>query len=128
MDLHHLPVIDWETGTKLAGNKRELAEDLLTLFVRDLQAEIVAINQSNRDKNYKVLQKQIHKLHGAICYCGLPRLKRVIEQLETNLKNNIMDHLPSHLDQLEKEIKQLLETYPPHSSHPRVNKDESLKK
>ena len=26
MELHHLPVIDWELGTKLAGNKKELAK------------------------------------------------------------------------------------------------------
>lgn len=116
MDLRYHPVIDWEMGTKLAGNKRDLAEDLISLFVRDLSNEILTIKQSTNQQNYQLLQKQVHKLHGALCYCGLPRLKHVVEQLETNLKNNIMTDLPSHLAQLETEAKLVLETYAANSA------------
>ena len=109
MDLNHLPVIDWELAIKLAGNKKELAEDILNLLIKTLPDDTIAIKHFSKAQNYAELLKRVHKLHGALCYCGLPRLKTVIAHLETQLKNNIMDSLPSLLDQLDVEISLLLE-------------------
>lgn len=109
MELNHLPIIDWDLSTKLAGNKREFAEEMLGLFVKDSHGEISTIKQLYLEQNYAELSRRVHRLHGALCYCGLPRLKRVVKQLETALRNNIMVSLPSHLNQLESEINLLLE-------------------
>lgn len=38
MDLADLPIIDREMGLKLAGNKEDLAQDLLDFFIRTQQA------------------------------------------------------------------------------------------
>ena len=111
MELDHLSVIDWELGIKLAGNKRDLAEEILNMLIKNLPDDMSAITQLYHDKNYLGLLQRVHKLHGAICYCGLPRLKTVLSHLETDLKSHIMDSLPSLHDQLHAEVNLLLEHY-----------------
>ncbi len=111
MELNNLPVIDWQQATKVAGNKKELANELLTHLVKNLPADMARIHQLHQEQNYPELLRQVHKLHGALCYCGLPRLKTVTARLETELKSNIMDNLLILLDQFYTEINLLLEQY-----------------
>lgn len=108
--LEGMPVIDWEDGIRLAGHKKELARDILQLLVRDLPKELALIHNLYHDKNYTELAKTVHKLHGAVCYTGTPRLKTVLAALETHLKTHIMDGSSSFLvDQLDTEVSLLLE-------------------
>lgn len=107
--LEDMPVIDWEEGIRLAGHKKELARDIINMLARDLPHELASIHKQHREKNYQELLKTVHKLHGAVCYTGTPRLKRVLVSLETQLKTNIMDGSPSLLDQLDTEVNRLLE-------------------
>lgn len=111
MELAHLPVIDWSLGTKLAGNKKDLAEDMLSLLIHGLNNEMTLIKQNYQNKNYQQLLQKVHKLHGAACYCGVPRLKSVIASIESDLKNNIMINLPSRFKQLDQEVSLLLKHY-----------------
>lgn len=114
MDLNHLPIIDWELGKKLAGNKKEVAEELLGLLVDTLPEELSAIKRLYQAQNYSLLLQRVHKLHGALCYCGVPRLKRITSFLEIELKNNIISSLPALLDQFEVEVDLLLKNNPTH--------------
>ena len=111
MNLGNLPIFDWEQAVKLAGNKQDLAKDMLALLMQGLPRDISAIHQSYQDKNYQEMLKAVHKLHGALCYCGLPRLKTLISNLETELKSNIMDSLPPLIQSLDNEVCLLLERY-----------------
>ncbi len=104
----NLPVIDWQLGMKLVGNKRELAEEMLNLLTASLEDEVNLIKQSNNNHNYEEAQRRLHKLHGAVCYCGTPRLKKAIAALETAFKQSKMDDIPTLLDQLELESDLLL--------------------
>jgi len=110
--LHHLPIIDWKLSMKLAGNKQEIAEEILHQFIKSLPSSLATLKQLHKTTDYIELQKQVHKLHGALCYCGTPRLKILITHLETTLKNNIIDSLPSLLDQLDTEVNLLLQHHP----------------
>lgn len=100
----HLPVIDWELSLKLANNNRELAKDMLKLIAERLPDDLAQINTIHNEQNIPQLIHHIHKLHGALCYCGLPRIKFLVTQLETDLKNNIMENSPPLLDQLNSEV------------------------
>jgi two-component system sensor histidine kinase BarA len=111
MELDQLPVIDWEQAVKLAGGNRALAEEMLNLLTRSLPCDLISIKQHFEDQNYPEMLRRVHKLHGALCYCGLPRLKSVVAHLETALKSNIMDNLPSLLKQFDTEANSLLERY-----------------
>jgi two-component system, NarL family, sensor histidine kinase BarA len=111
MDLAHHPIIDWDQSIKLAGNHKELAEEMLDLLIKSLSEDIARIKRVYKEQNYIELLRQVHKLHGALCYCGLPRIKTLVARLETELKNNIMDSLSALLDQLDAEVNLLLEQY-----------------
>lgn len=105
-----LPVIDWKLGASLLGNKEDAAKEILSFFVKGLPAEIANIQKLQKENNQHLLRASIHKLHGAICYCGTPRLKIIVASLETELRNNIMVS-SSLFDQLYKEVNLLLEHY-----------------
>jgi two-component system sensor histidine kinase BarA len=111
MNLEHLPIIDWDLGIKLAGNQKNLAEDLMAMLVKDLQSELTAINQLYADNNLVDLRKRVHKLHGGICYCGVPRLKTIISALDNDLKNNVTINLAMQMQQLNTEINNVLTNF-----------------
>jgi two-component system sensor histidine kinase BarA len=110
-DLENLLFIDWELGKKLAGNKIDLAEDLLEMLVKSLPDDLAQIKTLYNKQDYSELLKAVHKLHGAFSYCGTPRLKIVAAHLESNLKNNIINDLSTLLNQLDFEVSNLLERY-----------------
>lgn len=116
MELTHLPLIDWTLGIKLAGNQRDLAEDMLAMLLKDLHGAVASIKERHKMRDDKKMQQEIHKLRGAVSYCGLPRLKSILEHLETKLKTHIMDDLPSLLDLLDTEVALLLEHHSPFSN------------
>ncbi len=107
-DFEDLPVIDWQLGMKLAGHKKELAEEMLNLLTENLIQEVHLIKQSNESQDYSEAQRRLHKLHGAVCYCGTPRLKKAIAALETAFKQSRMDVVPALLAQFELECDLLL--------------------
>lgn len=115
MNLNTLPVIDWELAIQVAGQQKDLATQLLTHLTKHLPNDVTAIQSAYQAQNYPEMLRLVHKLHGALCYCGTPRLKTVVACLETNLKNNIMESLPLLIDTLMTEVNLLLEHSPlPH--------------
>lgn len=100
----HLPVIDWELSLKLANNNHDLANDMLSLIYQRLPADIAQIKAFYHEQNTHQFIHHVHKLHGALCYCGLPRLKFLIAHLESDLKNHIMDSSLPLLSQLDIEV------------------------
>ncbi len=118
MELDHLEVIDWDLALRLAGNKEDLAQDMLNLVIKSLPAELALIQSHHAAQNFPLLIHHIHKLHGALCYTGLPRLKMLLERLESDLKNHIMDSSSSLLHQLDCEIRFILERFTLHTNRP----------
>lgn len=78
--------INWQMCVELANQNTEMASDLLKMFVADLPEISKAIQENFSLQNFTRLQSQVHKLHGASCYCGVPHLKNAAKQLETALK------------------------------------------
>lgn len=112
------PIIDWELGTKLAGNSREAAEEMLALLVKSLVNDLPEIKQAFTEKKNDKLARQIHRLHGALCYCGTPRLKAVTQQLETAIKQGKPTEINELFNQFESETLQLLATCNANTSNP----------
>ena len=100
-------MVDWELGIKLAGNKPDLAKDILCILSKTIQSDIDQIIAAQ--DNPAVLLQLIHKLHGAISYCGIPRLKSLLADFETDLKKGQIEKIDSYLADLEIEVGQLLE-------------------
>lgn len=110
--------IDWQQCLTLANNNAEIANDLLTLFIADLPSVIANMTKSFTSEDFHTLKDQAHRLHGATCYCGVPRLKTAVQNLEKHLKNDESKKLPFNnikikvlFDKLLEEISSVEKTY-----------------
>lgn len=110
-----MPIIDWDEAIRIAGHQKDLARDILSMLARELPRELESIHALYKAKKFPDMLRSVHKLHGAVCYAGTPRLKSVLSTLETNLKTNIMDDSSSLLVQLDIEVGQLLEHLSEHN-------------
>ena len=111
MKLNNLPIIDWNLAIKLAGNKQAFAEEILDILVKNLPNDVAKLKELLGKENYLELWRHLHKLHGALCYCGLPRLKSIVWNLEIELKSDKTQGLPALIDELETETAILLDYY-----------------
>lgn len=88
-----LPVIDWNLCVKLANNKISVAHEILLLVTQQLPNDLETIKQAQTKEDYAELLRCVHKLHGALCYCGMPRLKNAVAHLENALKEKNLDKI-----------------------------------
>lgn len=114
----HYDAIDWQQCLTLANNNAEIANDLMTLFIADLPVVIKTMKKLLANEDYHGLKDQAHRLHGATCYCGVPRLKTAVQNLEKHLKNDESKKLPFNnikikvlFDKLLDEISSVQATY-----------------
>lgn len=109
--LNNLPILDRQEGLRLAGQNQALADDILNLFINELDAETQLFHRLLAENNLTELQRCLHKLHGACCYTGTPRLKACLYHLETVLKTKQAANLASLLTQLSSEASALITEY-----------------
>lgn len=100
------PIFDLSLSLANANQRFELAAELLDLLIAGLPEDQKAINEAATD--YPTLKRAVHKLHGAVRYCGVPRLTRAIEKLETALKQEDLPQVPLLLNLLNGEITALI--------------------
>jgi len=81
-------MIDWDLCVELAAGKEHVAQEILQAFMKELPATKQSIQQSYANKDYTDLKNQLHRLHGACCYCGVPQLKQATKEFEALLKND----------------------------------------
>lgn len=106
--LNTLPIIDQDLQRKLLGDTKDTIPDILDLLIDSLPHDVAAIKAALETKSHEQMLALVHRLHGAVCYSPTPRLKLVLSLLETQLRNNIIDELPSLLELLEKETKEVI--------------------
>lgn len=78
--------IDWSLALKRAGNKEDLAKDMLAGLIKSLPETQQHIDDAIYCQDIEQVKTLIHKLNGACCYCGVPNLGNIVHQLETQLK------------------------------------------
>ena len=102
------PTFDWNECLRLSNNKESLAKDLLDMLEKELPSYQVGLKKEIQANNLEKLGQQVHKLHGACCYTGVPRLKQLTEQLESQIKSHKKDQLVSLVQQIDQEINAVL--------------------
>lgn len=80
------PSIDWQLSLSLANNSEDLAAELLQLFMDDLPSIKENIKVAYSSHHYDNFYHNVHKLHGSCCYCGVPKLKEAVFELEKIIK------------------------------------------
>lgn len=103
--------IDWNLCVELANGKRDLAQELLEMLIKDLPSVKASITSLFTTNNLEELENRVHKLKGAACYVGVPNVKQIATDLETALKQNDASKIPLLTNQLENAIDQVLDHY-----------------
>ena len=79
-------LVDWPLALERASGKCSLMKEMLQMLIASITPTRTALQQALATQDPTQVLQQIHKLHGACCYTGVPRLKNLAELLETQLK------------------------------------------
>ncbi|WP_333608183.1 two-component sensor histidine kinase BarA [Arsukibacterium sp.] len=115
--LQQHPLIDWPLALQRAGGKTSLANDMLFMLINSLPEAQQLIQRAIDANDAPALLQHIHKVHGACCYTGVPRLKSLAETLETQLKNQcLLSDIAPELSELDDLLVLLQQLAPPAES------------
>lgn len=82
------PVYDWKLALERAGNRKELAIEMLAMLKDSLPATRKAAEQALEGEiESDELRAVIHKFHGGCAYTGASALQKLANQIETALGN-----------------------------------------
>lgn len=109
--IDHQSSIDWNLSVKLANNNKVLAKELLEMFMAELPKASGKIHEAYEGNNMNELQTQVHKLHGAACYCGVTKLKDILARMEFTIKERLYDQFSDSLIQFDEEVNSILTAY-----------------
>ncbi len=90
------PVMDLKSITQAMGGDNALAKEVLSMFMAELPSFQKQIEEAFTKKDLVALKHHIHKLHGALCYSGLPHLKAVVSTFEKQLINQMGNYDESY--------------------------------
>lgn len=88
--------------------KNDLESEILPLLIKMLPRELNNLKSAYDNHEYEELSRLIHKLRGALCYCDAPDLRQAAAHLETSLKRNNLNDVPTLFKKVETEIDLLL--------------------
>lgn len=83
--------IDWSLALYRANQNQEAAREVFDGFIEQLPNLTEEIRLYWQQKDWDTTQTLLHKLHGACCYTGVPKLRELCDQLETALKQHQFD-------------------------------------
>lgn len=100
--------IDWAMCLQKVSGNQTIAEEFLNSFVQELHTNRIQLNELFHNNDMKGLEDIVHKLHGACCFCGVPRLqthvvhfeKLVKESKQTNELNHAFAELIQSIDDI----------------------------
>lgn len=104
-----LEVVDWELAKRLAGGRLKLAKELFEKLTISLPTEKARINENFLNQDWDSLRNNVHKLHGACCYCGVPQLKECVQKLENAVSTYNPDLIRTHLENFNLAVEAVLE-------------------
>lgn len=110
--------INWEHSLKQVGGRASLAEELITMFVKELPDMQNSINKAYQTKHFQALSDVLHKLDGGSSYAGVPVLKSIIVELSKAIKLNQQTDLENLMTKLNAEIDAILVCAKTGSYHP----------
>ncbi|ODP95747.1 two-component sensor histidine kinase BarA [Salinivibrio kushneri] len=79
--------LDWQRALHQAAGKTDLAKEMLAMLLASFESVNEAVEQALAGElETDPLWHAIHKLHGSCAYSGVPQLKSLCHELETQLK------------------------------------------
>lgn len=111
--LHHLlsvinqskmTAIDWAICLKRVSGNKEFAVEFLARFIEELEKNRTEFLMLKDIEDIAAIERTVHKLHGACCFCGVPQLQTNAAQLEVLAKE------AQHFGQIEDAFNQLIQS------------------
>lgn len=108
--------IDWPLCVaKLSGNI-PLATEFLAEFVKELHKNRIQLKTIFATNDCEALEKIVHQMHGACCFCGVSALQKQAARLEQRLRNakttsEVERDFLSLLEEIEAVITEYAESY-----------------
>lgn len=81
--------LDWAAALQHSANKSDLARDLLQMLLAFLPQVTQAVQEVLKGRGEDEILNIIHKLHGSCSYSGVPRLKRLCQYIEQQLRQQV---------------------------------------
>jgi two-component system sensor histidine kinase BarA len=103
-----LSAVDLILGLKKAGGKRDLALEMLTMLLETLPQDQQLIGELFYKQDYPSMLEQVHRLHGATHYCGVPELQLAAQEVEVHLKRQRYQELGDAVASLNIAIEQVI--------------------
>jgi len=104
--------IDWQLCIKKVSGNKVLAREFLDRFVEDLELNRNEFIKLMQDKNISAIEQAAHKLHGACCFCGVPRLQKNVANLEKTAKNTKnINELKDDFNKFIKSLEEVIHEY-----------------
>ena len=103
-----LPPLDPKLGRYLAGDNTATADVLLKLLLDSLPVSQERISQAFSRHDARTFEEEVHKLHGATCFCGVPALRLAASQLEAAINKHDNGSIEERLASLNLQIRRLL--------------------
>ena len=80
------PIIDTASCAKTIGIDEVLVSEMLAELIAQIPQEQQKIAQCITNQQAETLCNTIHALHGAVTYCGVPRLKTKLAMAESSYR------------------------------------------
>ncbi|MDP2634875.1 MULTISPECIES: two-component sensor histidine kinase BarA [unclassified Pseudoalteromonas] len=101
--------LDWTLALQRAGGKHELALEMLNMLLLSVPETLRLLDEAIHNQDCEHVLSIIHKFHGACCYTGVPKLKKLAEGLETALKGDCdLSYIKPELFELNDELENLM--------------------
>ena len=104
--------IDWELALQRSYGNTDSALSFLDTFVERLPDHTDEIEMGWVQQRVDIVLASIHKLHGACCYTGVPRLQECCNEAESRLKTGSLESNSKTLSTLLLEIEQVSAKWP----------------
>ena len=101
--------LDWTLALQQANDNPHHARQMLDAFIQQLPTISDQIRQAAAERDVILLEQLVHKLHGACCYTGVPRLRSLCQQIEERLKTGESQQALALLPEFEEEVVQVEE-------------------
>lgn len=105
------PAVDWSMAKERTSNNADEAFSFLDDFVKQLISFAVSIEDGWKEQNTQLLKDEVHKIHGACYYTGLPRLEECCKETEILLKTTPLEKNSKAISTLLFEIEQTIEVW-----------------
>lgn len=74
-DPHYNADIDLEMGAEIIDSTEQEAKELLQMLIGSLEEDAPVLKNAVTRQNPDDIYSAIHKIYGALCYCGAPKLR-----------------------------------------------------